>query len=390
MAVYSFSQIQLYEQCPLKYRYKYIDKLDVQDYEETADLLLWKAVHYSLQKIYNDISWFKNTKLQDLLQYHDYYWKNNYNENVLIKWDSTLQDFKNRGYNYLSLYYDKYLTQSSSNIIATESALVFDLSSNIKFRWVIDRIDNHQGEFVINDYKTNKTLPPESKQQYVEQLSLYAIWLKQQYWKFIKNIKARLYYLHFDLVDEWQISEEYLNELISKYSSIIEKIQEAKFQYSMGDKSAFMTNESPLCNYCVFHSVCPLFAHLWYDDQVIDSLSDKTVKTLIDDYVETSKKITELQSQKDMYKDVLTKYLDWKELKVLYWNKSQIWISNIVNYSIKDKEKLLSLLDKLWFKNDVLDVDRFKLSKLIKDKKIQYSEYKDCVNQSNSLVFRWK
>ncbi|MBQ2600248.1 PD-(D/E)XK nuclease family protein [bacterium] len=40
MSKYSTSQVQTYVQCPLKYRYHYVDKIPVPEFVETADTLL--------------------------------------------------------------------------------------------------------------------------------------------------------------------------------------------------------------------------------------------------------------------------------------------------------------------------------------------------------------
>lgn len=40
MARYSVSQIQVYQQCPLKYRYRYVDKIPTPEFVETTDTLL--------------------------------------------------------------------------------------------------------------------------------------------------------------------------------------------------------------------------------------------------------------------------------------------------------------------------------------------------------------
>ncbi len=56
MAKYTTSQVQAYIQCPLKYRYKYVDKIPVEKFVETADIILWKITHSRLAKIYKDIN----------------------------------------------------------------------------------------------------------------------------------------------------------------------------------------------------------------------------------------------------------------------------------------------------------------------------------------------
>ena len=88
-------------------------------------------------------------------------------------------------------YYDKYSPFEHISVVATEASIVFALTNppvlrttpplqkedknEIKFRGFIDRLDKEGDVFVINDYKTNKNLPPESKEEYREQLTLYGL-----------------------------------------------------------------------------------------------------------------------------------------------------------------------------------------------------------------------
>jgi hypothetical protein len=37
----------------------------------------------------------------------------------------------------------------------------------------------------------------------------------------------------------------------------------------MGDKKAFMPCENNYCKWCEYQSICPLWAHLKYDDEVV-------------------------------------------------------------------------------------------------------------------------
>jgi hypothetical protein len=70
---------------------------------------------------------------------------------------------------------------------------------------------------VINDYKTNKNLPTQDKEHYFEQLSLYAIGISQKYAKYYKTIRARLFYLHFDIIDEREVTQEIMDKVKNKY-----------------------------------------------------------------------------------------------------------------------------------------------------------------------------
>ncbi|MEI8252926.1 MAG: hypothetical protein WCG25_04180 [bacterium] len=51
----------------------------------------------------------------------------------------------------------------------------------------------------------------------------------------------------------------------------------------------------------------------------------------------------------------------------LFGNQSKLSISKSENISIKDKEVLKEILEKLGLLNEAMEIDRFKLMKLIKD-----------------------
>jgi hypothetical protein len=46
-------------------------------------------------------------------------------------------------------------------------------------------------------------------------------------------LKAKLYFLHFDIEDERDITSEKLNEIRNKYVNIIREIEQNKVQYAM-------------------------------------------------------------------------------------------------------------------------------------------------------------
>jgi len=57
--------------------------------------------------------------------------------------------------------------------------------------------------------------------------------VQQNYAKYFKNLKARLHYLHFDLMDERDITSERLTTVTKKYGAIIDAIEAKKFVYNM-------------------------------------------------------------------------------------------------------------------------------------------------------------
>jgi hypothetical protein len=63
----------------------------------------------------------------------------------------------------------------------------------------------------------------------------------------------------------------------------------------------------------------------------------------------------------------LIDYVNKNDVLKLFGNHSKLSISKSENISIKDKEVLKEILAKLGLLNEAMEIDRFKLMKLIKD-----------------------
>ena len=407
--VYSFSQLQLFAQCPRKYQFRYIDKIE-KERESSADLILGHSVHAVLENLYNKVNTFIVPSLEAVVRdFHDIRNKElaeaTKEKELQMKWDNTLEDYIRRGEVYVKAYYEKFAPFKDVKVIGTELSLIFDLDAGKNpppqavpllsnkggtkmFRWFVDRIDKEGDTFIINDYKTGKRLPPEQKEEYVEQLTLYGLGVQQKYAKYFKNLKARLFYLHFDLVDEREITDTNIQAVVKKYSDLIEQVEHKKFSYNMWDKKSFEPIQGPQCDYCEYRSICPLRAHLKYDDEVVwGELGEKTIKWLVDEYVTLARTESDAKWNKEAIKEILVDYLEKKWLLKLFGTTGKISASQLSNVSIKDKEKLREVLWKLWLLDEAMEIDRFKVQKFVKEGKlpIEKAEWSIEKNESRSL-----
>ena len=56
-------------------------------------------------------------------------------------------------------------------------------------------------------------------------------------------------------------------------------------QYAMWSKKTFEANQSSLCAWCDYQSICPLFSAINSDDEIEWELSDKSITALVDDFI---------------------------------------------------------------------------------------------------------
>ena len=382
MPVYSFSQVQTYLQCPLKYKFRYVDKI-VPEYEENLHLILWTEVHAALEWLYNQINNFNVPSFEEL----ENFFILNFNQKA-EKIDTEppqKEEFLTRWKNYLKNFYEKHYPFDGIKVIWTEIQLYIELWDDIKFQGFIDRFDKKWEDFILTDYKTNRNLPPQDKSLYQEQLTLYALWVKQKYGKYFKKVFWNLEYLHFDIQDFWEITDENIEQVRQKYYELTKEIETKKAEYALGNKEAFPTNETSNCKFCEYKELCPLFAHFYWRVEDFE-LSEDTIKSMIDEYVTLSKQKSEIEKQMKQNKEILEKYAKRNDLKKLYGNKHTISISTLKNFKILDKEKLRQYLEEKNLLEEVLDIDKTKLKKLIQNKWLCLSS--QLIQESESLVFR--
>lgn len=395
MVVYSFSQLGLYQQCPKKYQFRYLEGLE-KSFETTPDLLLGTSVHSSLERFYQQLNIYKKPQKSDLVEYFDIQRSKSLQENwekIVMKWDQTLDDYQRRGQHYLSDYYDLHTPFEDIKIVGTELLLHFTLEdwpNAPKFRGIVDRLDKDWENFTINDYKTNKNLPPEQKDEYREQLTLYAQGIRQKYGKYFKNIKARLHYLHFWLVDEREITDENLDPILQKYKNLISKIETARFDHNMGVENAFPTNQNPYCKYCEYQMLCPLWKHLHYGAETINAgeLGEQTIASLVDQYAQLSSQISQDTKQKDFLKELLVAYASEHNFEQLFWSEVKLGVSKSQTFSAKDKLALQKLLSELGILDEYSDIPYYKLAALVKDKKLTPDQVSTYLDTKDSRTLR--
>ena len=74
MACYSHSRVSTFENCPYQYKLKYIDKIKV-DIPTTIECFMGDLVHRSLEKLYKDRQFQKETSKKELIKFYNELWK---------------------------------------------------------------------------------------------------------------------------------------------------------------------------------------------------------------------------------------------------------------------------------------------------------------------------
>jgi putative RecB family exonuclease len=252
---YSFSRIGSFEQCKLKYKYRYID--DVRLRVVTIEAFMGNMVHEALQAFYDLV---KNKIIKPkkwLLSKYDELWKKNYKDSIkIVKKEFSAEDFYEKGKKCLIDYYEEYKPFDQTKIVETEKSVFFKLkkdSQEYGFSGVLDRLDWNDEEkiFEIHDYKTSGTLMTQEEADQDLQLPLYQLALLER-WPEAEKAKLIWHYLLFNKQIESSRTKEQLMEVQVAEIEKIKAIEACK---------EFPPYKSALCDWCDFQEICPLWKH---------------------------------------------------------------------------------------------------------------------------------
>ena len=253
--VYSHSRLSSFEQCKIKFKFKYIDKY-VPDVEETIESLLGKCAHESLEWLYKKVKEKNIPIIDDLIVYYTEIWRRMFNPDIVVVKDHlNPQDYFNKGIKFLLDYYTTNYPFADNTIeLEKKIEIVLDKEKNFAILGFIDRLVHNieTGEYEIHDYKTSGTLPTQEKINSDRQLGLYAIAIKEIFGK-DKKVCLNWHYLNFNKKICSRRTDQELEKLKKETIKLIEEIEAT---------TEFPAQKSMLCNWCEYKNICPAHGNI--------------------------------------------------------------------------------------------------------------------------------
>ena len=264
MSIYSHSKLSTYEQCPKKYEFQYIDKIEIK--EKPIEAFLGNKVHEALEWLYNNVNE-KIPEIDDLIIYYSNNWQSDYEkEKYTIVRELKVEDYFNMGIKFLLDYYTSNYP-FKENTLETEKQIFVDLTDfeNQEMHKLIGFIDRlvhnlESDEIEIHDYKTSGTLPSKEKINEDRQLALYSIAIKTHEKFKGKRIKLIWHYLAFNQKIIIEKKDDELEKLKQDTIKTIKIIEMATIDNN------FPTKKSPLCDWCSYKNICPAWKNQ-YDNK---------------------------------------------------------------------------------------------------------------------------
>ena len=283
MARYSHSKMKTFKQCPLKYRFGYIDRIKKE--EEGIEAFTGSCVHKALEELLKLKKEFDREpdyeKAEELFLAT---WEEKYHPGIVIRRkDVTPDDYRRRGLMCLRNYFEMEKGQDFGELLGLEVRLNFPLAGS-SIKGFIDRLQRDGNTFHITDYKVTRNDMAQEKADTDTQLALYEIGIRKLY-PDVGNVVLHWYILPHNNVVNSVRSEGDLLELETEILALIDEIEST---------TEFLPVETSLCGWCEYQEEC---REEKKRRTVEASRVEPPVDTLVEEYVQLNEERTTLNAQ---------------------------------------------------------------------------------------------
>ena len=290
---FSYSKMSLYEECPLKYKLKYIDKIKE---EPKFYFAFGNSIHAALEFLYS-VKAPPFPSLEETLEAFRQDWsRKSYLEKGYRTPQKAEEDCQ-KGLAMLKAYYEH-------NRAGFKPPFLVEYSTDVEVdgllvRTISDRIEHlGGGEIEIIDYKTGKDVKRQPLQLYMYQkISELDPRLKEKiaetYGQRVSAVKIRrLLYYHVPTLKEYAFERADDREIGSFWERVLgvaESIRGLKFDPTPGERQ---------CAWCDYKSLCPhFFGGTPPPAEPLQPAAARNLAALVDRYGQLKEKLDDLQAQ---------------------------------------------------------------------------------------------
>jgi putative RecB family exonuclease len=253
MPVFSHSRLSSYETCPLQYRLRYVDQIDVER-RETVEAFVGRRVHETLEHLHERLLDGVVLSREELLTHlHNAWYREWHNQVLIVRPEMTQQDYLKFAERCLTNYYRSNQPFKRDHTVGIELAVVFDLDTerDIQIKGYVDRLARvAPGRYEIHDYKTTRRLPKQDNVDRDRQLAFYHMGIEQMMAD-AEEVTLVWHFLAYNRRFTSSRTPDQLQQLRRQTLELIDRIQTATAE---GD---FPANRSRLCDWCDYREMCP-------------------------------------------------------------------------------------------------------------------------------------
>jgi len=345
----SYTQISLYQSCPLCYKLQYIDGLKPRDkwYFSFGSTMHLCAQHFFKVRVPPPPS------LDELLQFYEQNW-------LSEGYESAEEEAKYKAYGreILSKFWEIHSTDFRVPV-AVEKMFYIDIEG-AKLRGYIDRVDKlDSGGLSIVDYKTNQELFTKDDLETNLQLTLYQLAVEQMWYLPVERLT--LYHLRSNTPCSCGARDEaQLEEARHLVLEVAENIADERFP----------AIENQYCP-CDFAEHCP-----YYRQKYVEIVAEpretgiwREMTEAVEHYVSLQSQIRELQSQLEEIKQLIIDFCQAEGLNRVYGTGHAITYKMVEKTGFSEDE-VRALLEPQGLWNLVLSFNQSRLEQLVIDEKV--------------------
>ncbi|MFW5884790.1 MAG: RecB family exonuclease [Patescibacteria group bacterium] len=343
----SYSALNSFQTCPLKYKYEAIDKIKAK--KKSPEAQFGTLIHDVMKFIHTGN--FTLPSQKDALEYFTKNWIS----------EAFKDEFQERsafaqGVRIIQDYYKKN-DPNKFKIVDLESRFTVDLQQDNEthiISGIIDRIDKTADGFEIIDYKTSGKLPAQSHVEEDLQLLIYLLAFLKRYPQFSKQtekIKLSLYFLKHGTKLTAIKTKQQLEEEKVRIFDLLEQIK----------KSDFAPQVSALCDWCDFQEICPMWKHKFKEEKKTPTEQEK--KQIIEQYLVLQDKLKEEKKQIQELQQQILEIMEEEKADRLFSQDKIIAKKPYKTYEY-DEETVKNVLEEAGLWQEALKLDKAKLKKI--------------------------
>jgi len=384
----SYSALNTFRTCPLKYKYQVIDKIrTVQSPEQAFGSLIHRTLKFARTPSVKGYP-----KKEEIINF----FSQNWNQETFQK-EEIERGFFEDGIRIVNSHLEKLTDEEKKKTIALEHRFIIKVGEHT-LGGAIDRIDRTESGFEIIDYKTNRKIPPQKDIDSDLQLSIYLrAFMAEWPSLFLRlndttKINLSLEFLRHGLRMSTTRTQEDLKKIDQDILEAVEQVEEAGKQNKLDSTKGFEPKLSALCDWCDYQKICSLWSHKFRVKNQEPAETEKEMRTAGEKFILLKVKKRELEKEIAELGGKLAKYLETENLGQFFTDKGSILkqLRETYKYNAKELAEILKQWDKDPF--SVMKVDGTALNKfaasLSPEQKRELIRLKKLEKQSYTLMVK--
>ena len=357
----SYSNIECFRNCPLKYKYQNIDKIKA---PKNIDALFGSSIHASLKFMFQRGPLYPT--LDQIIDFFRTIWEQKKLPMDTDALDSSAETvYYKEGISLLEKFY-KSNPPWNFNVVDMESRFEFEIEDAKTgekhiISGIMDRVDkNADDSFEIIDYKTKRKMPAQKDIDSDLQMSIYQLGLMKK-WPHISpaKIKLSLYFLkHGEKIS----TSRTLEQIEETRKFILDTIIDISEKTKTGE---FPPYPSPLCDWCEYKQMCPMWRHMYRKQNEKEKVKNQDeLNQIIGEYFRLKDQNSQNNDRLDELKTFVYGFMDDQGVERVF-NSDGYLTRTTKEKNVYDLEKIKEVLSPIGKWDDILEPDEKKIDKIL-------------------------